>query len=179
MSTAEARVSIALSDHNYITVYNIRFISSRDRSFSFASSWLRFVVSQQVKYTVCSPAIYHYSFLYYNMWNNSKGSQNPTLITVYKTFCSSAYPEWPYRQDGYLACWRLQDRFPAETALIYTMHEAFRGYCPWGLGVRPVIWTSLTPLSVADCPSTATRSSPLGYFSRLLRVAHNWRHILW
>ena len=29
---------------------------------------------------------------------------------------------------------------PAEVALIYTMHEALRGYCPWRLGVRPVNW---------------------------------------
>ena len=27
---------------------------------------------------------------------------------------------------------------PAEVALIYTMHVALRGYCTWGLGVRPV-----------------------------------------
>ena len=26
---------------------------------------------------------------------------------------------------------------------------------------------------------TATRSSPLGYFSILLQVADNWPHILW
>ena len=29
---------------------------------------------------------------------------------------------------------------PAEVALIYTMHVALRGYCPWGWGVRPVNW---------------------------------------
>ena len=27
---------------------------------------------------------------------------------------------------------------PAEVALIYSMHEAVREYCPWGWGVRPV-----------------------------------------
>ena len=29
---------------------------------------------------------------------------------------------------------------PADVALIYTMHVALRGYCPWGWGVRPVNW---------------------------------------
>ena len=29
---------------------------------------------------------------------------------------------------------------PAEVALIYAMHEALRGYCPWEWGVRPVNW---------------------------------------
>ena len=29
---------------------------------------------------------------------------------------------------------------PAETPLIYTMHEALRGQCSCGSGVRPVNW---------------------------------------
>ena len=29
---------------------------------------------------------------------------------------------------------------PAEVSLIYTIHEALRGYCPWGWGVRLVNW---------------------------------------
>ena len=29
---------------------------------------------------------------------------------------------------------------PVEVALIYTMHEALRGYCPLRWGVRPVNW---------------------------------------
>ena len=28
----------------------------------------------------------------------------------------------------------------AEVALIYTMHVALMGYCPWGWGLRPVNW---------------------------------------
>ena len=34
---------------------------------------------------------------------------------------------------------RFHDRVQL-SALIYTMHEALRGYCPWGWGVRPVNW---------------------------------------
>ena len=73
------------------------------------------------------------------------------------------------RQGGCLACWRLQDRFPAEAALIYTKHEVLRWYCLWGLGVLPVNWIHRL---WRHCPyrswSTATKSSPLGYFSRSL-----------
>ena len=81
---------------------------------------------------------------------------------------------------GCLSCWRLQCRFPAEAAPIYTMHEALMGYCPWGWEMRPVNWIySLW----RHCPqlvlSTATKSSPLGYFSRLLQEVSNWPHFLW
>ena len=52
--------------------------------------------------------------------------------------------EWPHRQGGCLACWRLQrctfDPGCDWAAPIYTMHEALRGYCPCGWGVRPVNW---------------------------------------
>ena len=45
------------------------------------------------------------------------------------------HPEWPYRQGDYLACWRLQGRFLAEVAPIYTEHDQLRRYCPGGGGV--------------------------------------------
>ena len=38
---------------------------------------------------------------------------------------------------------------PAEVALIYTMHVALTGYCPWGGGVTSQLdLSSLTPFSV-------------------------------
>ena len=45
---------------------------------------------------------------------------------------------------------------PGETAPVYTMHEALRGYCPWGYGVRPVNWIYFPwrhcpKLDVIDC----------------------------
>ena len=33
---------------------------------------------------------------------------------------------------------------PTDVALIYTMHEALRGYCPWGWGVRPAIGSTVS-----------------------------------
>ena len=40
------------------------------------------------------------------------------------------YPEWPHRQGGCLACCGCTFGSRAEVALLYTMHEALRGYCP-------------------------------------------------
>ena len=48
------------------------------------------------------------------------------------------YPEWPERQGGCLACWWLQGRFPAEAALIYTMHEGAQGLLSMRVGVGSV-----------------------------------------
>ena len=58
------------------------------------------------------------------------------------------------------------------------LHILCRGYCPWGWGMRPVNWIYRL---WRHCPlwSTATRSSQLGYFSRLLQVVNNWPLILW
>ena len=72
----------------------------------------------------------------------------------------------------------------AETALIYTMHEALRGYFSlwWGGGGGCSLSIGST---VSDAFvhrwlwSTATMSSPFGYFSRLLQVVDNWPRILW
>ena len=64
----------------------------------------------------------------------------------------------------------------AETAPIYTMF----GYCPWGWGVRPVNWINrLWRHCRSSLWSSATRSSPLGYFSRFLQVVDNCHRILW
>ena len=41
-----------------------------------------------------------------------------------------SYPEWPHRQGGCLACCGCTFGSRAEVALIYTTHEALRGYCP-------------------------------------------------
>ena len=71
---------------------------------------------------------------------------------------------------------------PAEVALIYTMHEQLREYCPWGWGggeTSQFDLRSLTPLSVAGCGWLQLGVSHLGYFSTLLQVVDNWTHILW
>ena len=86
-----------------------------------------------------------------------------------------SYPEWPHRQGGCPACYRLQDRIlsVSERRFILctkcsegTAHEG--GGCDQSIGstvcdaiVRSWLWP------------TATRSSPLGYFSRLLQVVDN------
>ena len=43
---------------------------------------------------------------------------------------SCLYPEWPHRQGGCLACCGCTFGSRAKVALIYTVHEALRGYCP-------------------------------------------------
>ena len=53
---------------------------------------------------------------------------------------------------------------------IYTMHEVLRGYCPWGWGCYQSILSTVSNAIVCSWLwSTATRSSPLGYFNRLLK----------
>ena len=69
---------------------------------------------------------------------------------------------------------------PAEVALIYTMHESLRGYCPWGWGYDQSIVSTVSDAIVRSWLwLTATRSSPLGCFSTLLKKVNNWPHILW
>ena len=69
---------------------------------------------------------------------------------------------------------------PAEVALIYTMHEALRGYCPWGVGRNQPIGSTISDTIVHSWLwLIATRSSPLGCFSTLLQIVDNWTHILW
>ena len=53
------------------------------------------------------------------------------------TYCGSSmlpgyvlHPEWPHRQGGCLACSGCTFGSRAEVALIYTMLEVLRGYCP-------------------------------------------------
>ena len=76
-----------------------------------------------------------YNFLHCIAW--IYGLQNYRCILI---VIEHSYPEWPHRQGGCLACCGCTFGFRAEVALIYTMHEALRGYCPWGWGVRPVNW---------------------------------------
>ena len=91
------------------------------------------------------------------------------------------YPEWPHRQGGCLAWWSCKARsipYWAETAPIY-MHEALKGYFTWGWGCDQSIGSTVSdPIVHSLLWSTATRSSPLGYFSILLQVVDNWPHIL-
>ena len=66
----------------------------------------------------------------------------------------------------------------AEAALINTMHEALREYCPWGCGCDWSIGFTVSGAIIRRWLwSTATRSSPLGYFRRLLQVVDNRPHI--
>ena len=63
---------------------------------------------------------------------------------------------------------------PTEAALIYTMHEALRGYCPEGRGCDQSIGSTVSDAIIRSWLwLTATRSSPLGYFGRLLKVVDN------
>ena len=68
---------------------------------------------------------------------------------------------------------------PAEVALIYTMHEALRGTAHEGGGCDQSIESTVSD-AIVGCWlwSTASISSPLGYFSKLLQVVDNWPHIL-
>ena len=63
------------------------------------------------------------------------------------------YPEWQHRQGGCLACRSCKvDPSCGWDCRIYTMHEALRGYCPWGWGCASQLdLPSLTPLSVTGC----------------------------
>ena len=70
---------------------------------------------------------------------------------------------------------RLQVRIPTvteRTDLYYA--RGAQGVQPMRVGVPPVIWIYVPDAIVRRllC-STATRSSPLGYFSRLLQVVDN------
>ena len=67
-----------------------------------------------------------------------------------------------------------------ETVPTYTVHEALRDYFPWGWGCDQSIISTVSDGIVRSWLwSTATRSSPLGYFSGLLQLVDNWPHILW
>ena len=69
---------------------------------------------------------------------------------------------------------------PAEVAPIFTMHEALKGTLHEGGGCYQSIGSSVSDAMVRSwLLLTATRSSPLGYFSTLLQVVDNWPHILW
>ena len=56
--------------------------------------------------------------------------------------------EWPHRQGGCLACWRLQlarsnpgcDRAAPIYTSLCMRHSVVGWYCPWGWGVQPVNW---------------------------------------
>ena len=56
-----------------------------------------------------------------------------------------------------------------------------RGYCPvYGEGCDQSIGSTVSDAIVRSWLwLTATKSSPFGYFSKLLQVADNWTHILW
>ena len=73
-------------------------------------------------------------------------------LTLLGKYCWR-YAGWPHRHGGWLACWRLEDRFPAKATLIYTMHEGVQGVLPMRVGgaTSQLYLPSLTPLSVADC----------------------------
>ena len=79
-----------------------------------------------------------------------------------------SYPEWPHRQGGCLACWRLQDRIPAVAELhqFILWMRLSGGTAHEGGGCDPWIGSTVSDAIVCSWLwSTATRSSQLGYFS--------------
>ena len=60
------------------------------------------------------------------------GQQQPTALHTPQISAGSRhlYPEWQHRQGGCLACCGCTFGSRTEVALIYTMHEALREYCP-------------------------------------------------
>ena len=63
---------------------------------------------------------------------------------------------------------------PAEVALIYTMHEALKGYCHEGGECGQSIGSTVSGAIVRRWLwLTATRSSPGGCFCALLKVVYN------
>ena len=85
----------------------------------------------------------------------------------------TTYTEWPHSQGGCLACCGCTFD-SAEVALIYTMHEALRGYFPCGYGCDQSNGSTVSDAIVRSWLwLTATRCSPLGCFSKLLQVVDN------
>ena len=103
---------------------------------------------------------------------------------VAKVFPYSHYPDWPHMQCVGLAFRRSHVRgsLSAASLVICCRHctvqnMELRGYCPV---CDQSIWSSVSDAIVSSWLwSTATRSSPLGYFSKLPQVVNNWTHILW
>ena len=86
-------------------------------------------------------------------------------------FSWNPYTEWPYRQGGCLICWRLQGQLPSQAAPIYTLHEEIGGTAHEGGVKSKSIGCTISDAIVRSWLwSTASRSCPLGYFSRLLQV---------
>ena len=68
--------------------------------------------------------------------------------------------EFPDRQDGCLACWRLQGRFPLSLhCFMVCMHEALRGYCPLGGGAANQLDQGIWDLSKVYLPVLLERVS--------------------
>ena len=92
--------------------------------------------------------------------------------------------EWLHRHGGCLACWRfqgckLESRLWLSCTDLYYARGA-QGDCPWGLMCDQSSGSTFSDAIVRSWLwRTATRSSPLGCFSRLLQVVANWPHILW
>ena len=98
------------------------------------------------------------------------------------------YLKWPHRQGGCFACCGCTFDYTFDSiarctfdsiALFYNMHEALRGYCPWGWGCEESIGSTVSDAIVRSWSwLTATRSSRLGCFSTLLQVVDNWPNSL-
>ena len=74
------------------------------------------------------------------------------LTKLLVAFLPSLYPEWPHRQGIKASHAAVARSIHAEVALIYTMHEALRGYCHESGGATSQLdLPSLTLLSVAGC----------------------------
>ena len=101
-------------------------------------------------------------------------------------YCKLLYPEWPHRQCVCLVIRRSHVRSslsavslvicsPARIAVCTVQYVELRGYCPvQGGGCNQLIGSTVSDDIVRSWLwLTATRSSPSGYFSKLLPVVDN------
>ena len=88
------------------------------------------------------------------------------------------HPEWPHRQGGCLAWWRLQGRFRwGCTDLCYARGSKWVLLKTLGGASSQLDLPSLTPLSVAG--HCRLQLGVPNWATSLLQVVYNWPHILW
>ena len=102
------------------------------------------------------------------------------VICIYQslTYIHHLYPEWPHKQGGCLARWRLQG-FKIESWLWLSCTDLYYAWEAQGVLWDQSIWSTVSDGILRSWLwSTATTSSPLGYFSRILQAVDNWPHIV-
>ena len=110
------------------------------------------------------------------------------ICTIHVTTSVQRMQYWrDYTLSGHQARWlprmlKLQSRFPVE---LRPHRFILCTRCSRGTAHKLRLSDQSIGSTVSDAivrswlRSTATRSSPLSYFSRLLQVVDNWPHILW